>query len=92
MLKLAPLSTSTRAVGGFLLIVVPALTSCGGGGGSTAQPVVVPPSGGGGTVEPPPKGLLIALESPEQFKQTIAAGFDPSSSDRALLAGDGTVS
>ena len=92
MLKLAPLSTSTRAVGGFLLIVLTTLTSCGGGGGSTAQPVAVPPSGGGGTVEPPPKGLLIALESPEQFKQTIAAGFDPSSSDRALLAGDGTVS
>ena len=83
---------SIRALGGLLLILLAALTSCGGGSGGPNQPVAVPPSGGGGTVEPPPKGLLVALESPDEFKQKIAAGFNTASSERAAALGDGTGS
>ena len=83
---------SIRALGGLLLILLAALTSCGGGSGGPNQPVAVPPSGGGGTVEPPPKGLLVALESPDEFKQKIAAGFNTASPERAAALGDGTGS
>ena len=91
MLNLAN-SLPTRALGGLLLILLAALTSCGGGSGGPNQPVAVPPSGGGGTVEPPPKGLLVALESPDEFKQKIAAGFNTASPERAAALGEGTGS
>ena len=85
-------SLPTRALGGLLLILLAALTSCGGGSGDPNQGGAVPPTGGGGTVEPPPKGLLVALESPDEFKQKIAAGFNTGSSERAAALGDGTGS
>jgi hypothetical protein len=70
-----------------------ALTSCGGGGGGTSQPVPVPPTGGGGgTVEPPPKGLLVALESPDQFKQQVTAGLNKAYTQRSEFAGGETDS
>ena len=78
-----------RALGGLQLILLGALISCGGGGPS--QPVAAPPTGGG-TVEPPPQGLLVALESPDAFKQKITAGFTTASSERAIAVGDGAVS
>jgi hypothetical protein len=78
-----------RALGGLQLILLGALISCGGGGPS--QPVAAPPTGGG-TVEPPPQGLLVALESPDAFKQKITAGFTTASSERAIAVGDGVVS
>ena len=87
-----PVTISIRALGGLLLILLAALTSCGGGSGDPNQGGAVPPTGGGGTVEPPPKGLLVALESPDEFKQKIAAGFNTGSSERAAAVGDGTGS
>ena len=60
--------------------------------GDPNQGGAVPPTGGGGTVEPPPKGLLVALESSDEFKQKIAAGFNTASSERAAAVGDGTGS
>ena len=80
-----------RLLGGLLFVLLAALTSCGGGG--TRQPVPVPPTGGGGgTVEPPPKGLLVALESPDQFKQQVTAGLNKAYTQRSEFAGGETDS
>ena len=80
-----------RGLGGLLFVLLAALTSCGGGG--TSQPVPVPPTGGGGgTVEPPPKGLLVALESPDQFKQQVTAGLNKAYTQRSEFAGGETDS
>ena len=80
-----------RLLGGLLFVLLAALTSCGGGG--TSQPVPVPPTGGGGgTVEPPPKGLLVALESPDQFKQQVTAGLNKAYTQRSEFAGGETDS
>lgn len=76
---------SNRALGGVLLIALAGLISCGGGG--TSQPVAVPPTGGGGAVDPPPKGLLVALESPDQFKQQVIAGLNKADTQRSESAG-----
>lgn len=76
---------SNRALGGVLLIALAGLISCGGGG--TSQPVAVPPTGGGGAVDPPPKGLLVALESPDQFKQQVMAGLNKADTQRSESAG-----
>ncbi len=82
-----------RGLGGLLFVLLAALTSCGGGGGGTSQPVPVPPTGGGGgTVEPPPKGLLVALESPDQFKQQVTAGLNKAYTQRSEFAGGETDS
>lgn len=76
---------SNRALGGVLLIALAGLISCGGGG--TSQPIAVPPTGGGGAVDPPPKGLLVALESPDQFKQQVIAGLNKADTQRSESAG-----
>ena len=74
-----------HSLASLLLIGLCGLTSCGGGG--SGQAAEVPQTGGGGgTVEPAPKGLLVALASPDQFKQQVTAGFQDYYTQRSEVA------
>ena len=91
MLNLAnPLAI--RALGGLLLILLAALTSWAVAAGLRVSPLLRRQPAVAAPLSRRPQGLLVALESPDAFKQKIAAGFTTASSERAIAVGDGAVS